>query len=132
MAASSRTATKPTTPANAGTVLGAGVPGATNTANIEIALSDSALDTNNDASLDARSKVTVLGATAGQTAATALKATFVTGKVGLNGSFMHPANNKRVKFAGAVFQKTNSAFGHFLYLPTGATGESGAVTVIKK
>lgn len=123
-------------PLNAGTALGAGVPGAPNTttANIEIALADGGLttDTSNDASIDSRSKVTVLDATAGQTAATNLKATFVTGTGLLNGSFTHPVSNKTVKFSGAVLQKTSNAFGHFLFLPTGGTGEAGAVGVVEK
>lgn len=122
---------KPASSVNSGTVLGVSVPGATN---IEIALTGGGLtaDTRNDARLDAKSKVTVLGATAGFAGADALKATFATGNGGLNGSFAHPGNGKVVKFFGTVFQKTNSAAGYFLYVPAIGSAESGALSVSKK
>ena len=137
--------TKPTalnpTPPNTGTVLGNGVPGApdTATANIIITTADRGLTTNtsNDASLSAKNKVTVLGATSGSTAAPGLKITFTpkTGK--MSGIFTHPGRINPVKYTGVTFQKTNTASGYFLYFPTktapvGTPAESGAVGVAKK
>ena len=136
--------TKPTllkpTPANPDTVLGPGAVGAANsaTANIIITTADGGLATNtsNDASLSAKSKVSVLTATAGFTAATGLKVTFVaTGK--MNGIFSHPGRIFPVKFNGVAYQKTNTASGYFLYsplktAPLGTPAESGAVGVAKK
>ena len=137
--------TKPTalnpTPPNTGTVLGNGVPGApdTATANIIITTADGGLTTNtsNDASLSAKSKVTVLGATSSSAAAVGLKITFTpkTGK--MSGIFTHPGRINPIKYTGVAFQKTNTASGYFLYFPmktapVGTPAESGAVGVAKK
>lgn len=121
---------------NAGTALGVGVAPAPNTttANIAILATDGALpaDTSNDASLDAKGKVTVIGATAGQTGATALTAKFTSSSGAISGSFIHPGNTKAVKFTGIAFQKTNTAYGYFIYAPVGGTAAAGAVGVVKK
>lgn len=137
--------TKPTTknptPPNSETVLGPGLPPAANatTANIEIALAAGALTTatSNDGSIDAKSKVAVLGATAGQTAATALKIGFVAPTGAMKGTFTHPGTGKALPFLGTAFQKTNSAGGYFLFLPpktapVGTPAESGRVAVTEK
>lgn len=137
--------TKPTllkpTPANPDTVLGPGAIGAANsaTANIIITTADGGLATNtsNDASLSAKSKVSILTATAGFTAATGLKVTFVPATGKMNGIFSHPGRIFPVKFNGVAYQKTNTASGYFLYsplktAPLGTPAESGAVGVAKK
>lgn len=124
-------------PPNPDTALGAGVSGAANTTtpNIFVTLTDGGLATNtsNDASLDAASKVTVLGASTGETAATGLKVTFNAATGSLGGSFTHPVTGKLLKFAGVAFQKTHTATGHFLFVPpataVGDLAESGAVGV---
>ncbi len=128
-------------PPNPGTVFGPGVPSAPNntTANIFISTAYGGLTTNtsNDASLDAKSKATILAATAGASGAAGLKTTFVSGTGGMSGSFTHPGLGKSVKFTGVVFQKTQTASGFFIYLPPktaapGTIAESGSVGAGKK
>jgi hypothetical protein len=127
-------------PPNPDTVLGVGVPGASapTVANLLIGVADGGLTTatTNDASLSAVNKLSVLGATSGQTGATGLKASFSASSGALSGSFVHPGTNKSVSFAGVVYQKQNSASGFFLYTPPtsnpSAIPESGSVSVSKK
>ncbi len=126
--------TKPTTkvpnPPNPNTVLTI----AAGTDNLTIALGDGALTTNtsNEASLDAKSKVTIIGPTNGQTGATALKVAFSTSTGLLSGSFTHPVSNKKVSFQGIAYQKSKVAFGYFLFTPAknaGGTAQSGDVSI---
>jgi len=120
----------PGKPGNTGTVLGSGVTGAASatTANIVVTVADGGLASAvaTDASLDAKSKVTPIGATNG------LKAKFVATTGAFSGSFTHPGTNKAVSYTGVAFQKTNTASGYFLYTPATGTAESGAAGVAKK
>jgi len=133
--------TAPTTrnpnPPNPATALGPGVPGAVGgAANIEVELNNGALanNTSNDASIDAKSKVTVLGATTGGPgAANGLAVAFKASTGAMSGSFTHPGQPKALKFAGVAFQKTSEAYGQFLFLPKApATQESGGVFIEEK
>jgi hypothetical protein len=127
-------------PPNPDTVLGPGAHGAASpgTANIEIttAFAAPATSTANDASLDAASKIAVLGATTGGTVASELKAAFVAKTGALSGSFIPAGASKPVKFNGVAYQKTNTAAGYFLLTPptapAGAAAQSGAVGVALK
>jgi hypothetical protein len=129
----------PKTPTNAGTVLGAGVAGGSNLTIVTAEgglVTTAGVATSNDATIDANSKVTVGAATTGLTGANTLKTSLVAKTGALSGSFIHPATNKAVKFAGVAYQKTESAAGFFIYLPpANASGVpaagSGAVEVTK-
>ena len=130
----------PKTPANAGTVLGAGVPSGSNLTIVtaEGGLTTTAgVATSNDATIDANSKVTVGAASAGLTGANTLKTSLAAKTGALSGGFIHPATSKAVKFAGVAYQKTGTAAGFFIYLPpanvSGApAAASGAVEVTKQ
>jgi hypothetical protein len=116
-----------------------GIPSAASdaTANIEIVLAGGGLpsSTENDASISAKTPanpVTIIGPTAGQTGAADLKAGLLASSGALSGSFMYPGTTKPTAFNGVTFQKTNEAYGFFLYSPVGSTAESGAVGIAMK
>ncbi len=130
------TATVPIPP-NPDTVLGLGATAAisASTANLILEMIDGGLATkhSHDVSIDAKSKLTVLGATTGETGFAANpKAVFVATTGALSGSFIHPTNSKTVKFTGVAYQKTNMASGYFHYIAGGGVAESGAVDVSVK
>jgi len=111
------------TPVNQNTALGAGTPAGTA---LEIDLKDGALGTplNANATIDAKSKVTVSTATNG------VKVSFVASSGALSGSFTHTGNSKTVKFSGLAFQKDSTAGGFFQYKASPAdAGETGSVLV---
>jgi hypothetical protein len=124
-------------PPNPDTVLGAGLaPAATSaTVNLTVALANGGLgaSTENDASIDALSKVTVLGATASQSGADTLTTRFVPSTGMMSGTFIHPGTGKAISYQGIVFQRTHTAAGCFLYSPAKGTAfSSGSVRVVGK
>lgn len=119
-------------PPNPDTVLGAGLIAAASAgpANLTIVIADGGLQTStsNDASIDAKSKVADLGATAGQNPADTLKAMFGVGTGTMSGNFVHPDSGKAIGYKGVAFQKTHTAAGYFLYSPPNkAPSTSGSV-----
>jgi hypothetical protein len=104
------------------------------TANIVITATGGGLtaDGQNDASLSANGKVTLVGSPVnGLPSLTAA----LNAKTGLlTGSFKHPVSGKPVTLNGAVYQKTKVASGYFLYTPTasGTVAASGLVSVVRQ
>ena len=96
--------------------------------NVTLAITDGATGgLSNNATVDAKSVVTVGAATAGAAGATKLAAKLkATGA--LSGTFTHPSSQKAAAFSGVVLQKNHTAGGYFL----APDGTSGAVSVVPK
>ncbi len=106
-------------------------PVATPTINALLELSDGSLTTllDNRLSISAANLATIFGAPTGGTAAQLLSVTLSANGT-FTGSFRHPVSNKTTTFAGVVMQKTQTASGYFMGLPsTGTITQSGSVTI---